>query len=97
MANSILDLEQLAGLPKRPDSLHIIDSEAAHPRDRRVPFGTLLAGVANPHAGAPTVDDDETEGYLPGMLWLDTTGPTLYMVTDVSAGAAVWRVIVDWS
>lgn len=48
-------------------------------------------------AAAPTVNDDETLGIVVGQEWLDTTGPTLYMVTDVTSGAAVWRVIVDWS
>lgn len=39
---------------------------------------------------APAVTDDVTLGYGAGSLWLDTTGPTLYVCSDGTDGAAVW-------
>jgi hypothetical protein len=43
----------------------------------------------------PTADDDETQGYIPGQRWVDssTTPPTVYVLTDPAEGAAVWTVV----
>lgn len=40
---------------------------------------------------APTVNDDTGDGYGIGSIWIDTTADDVYMATDVTAGAAVWR------
>ena len=45
------------------------------------------------HAGAPAVTDDKDEGFLVGMLWLDTTGDDLYFCNDNATGAAVWTAV----
>ena len=38
----------------------------------------------------PTVNNDETEGYDIGSLWLDTAANEYYRCADASFGAAVW-------
>lgn len=40
--------------------------------------------------GAPTVDDDETEGYSVGSHWEDVTNDRAYICLDATEGAAVW-------
>jgi hypothetical protein len=40
---------------------------------------------------APTVNDDSGDGYAIGSLWIDTTNDEIYMATDVTVGAAVWK------
>jgi len=39
---------------------------------------------------APTVNNDETEGYSVGSEWIDSALGDIYRATDVSTGAAVW-------
>lgn len=101
MANSLLDLPQFSGVPALDDVLHIVDVSEADPKDRHILVSAFLsfvrASVRIVAAAAPTVNDDETLGIVVGQEWLDTTGPTLYMCTDATEAAAVWRVMVDWS
>jgi len=40
---------------------------------------------------APTVNDDENDGYRVSDVWLDLTTDIAYRCMDVSAGAAVWK------
>ena len=40
---------------------------------------------------APTVNDDEGDGYDVGSRWIDTSALLAYVCLDPSAGAAVWR------
>jgi hypothetical protein len=42
---------------------------------------------------APTVNDDNTQGYQINSLWTDSTGPTSYICQSATAGAAVWHAI----
>lgn len=46
----------------------------------------------NNYAGtaAPTVNDDVTEGYSIGSLWIDTVANEAYRCVDATNGAAVW-------
>lgn len=48
----------------------------------------------NNYAGtaAPTVNDDVTEGYSIGSLWIDTVANEAYRCVDATNGAAVWIV-----
>ena len=39
---------------------------------------------------APTVNNDTTEGYVVGSVWIDTTGDLAYTCVDNTDGAAVW-------
>ena len=39
---------------------------------------------------APTVNDDNTAGYIVGSRWCNTVAKTEYVLTDASTGAAVW-------
>jgi len=39
---------------------------------------------------APGVNDDSTQGYSVGSLWVDTVGSVAYTCTDASVGSAVW-------
>jgi len=44
----------------------------------------------------PTVDDDETEDFFPGSIWLrtNTTPPKLFVCRSSATGAAVWQQIL---
>ena len=44
----------------------------------------------------PTVDDDETQDFFPGSLWLrtDTSPPALFLCEDSTEGAAVWNPVL---
>lgn len=39
---------------------------------------------------APTVNNDNTEGYSAGSPWIDTVGDETYKLIDAATGAAVW-------
>lgn len=46
-------------------------------------------------ASAPTVNDDNTNGYIVGSQWFNTTTSFLYVATSVATGAATWvKVLV---
>lgn len=61
-------------------------------QDLRDGFQSLEPHVA---AAAPTVDDDETDGFDTDHAWIDTsTSPrSLYRCLDPSTGAAVWAKV----
>jgi hypothetical protein len=40
---------------------------------------------------APTINDDSGDGYTIGQLWVNTVTDIVYMVTDVTVGAAIWK------
>ena len=42
---------------------------------------------------APTVNDDQNNGYLVGDIWLDETNDKAYILLDATAGAAVWTEV----
>lgn len=42
--------------------------------------------------GAPTVNDDITEGYSQGSKWYDSVGGEIYYCVDNADGAAVWLI-----
>jgi hypothetical protein len=42
---------------------------------------------------APTSGDDSGDGYSIGSKWVQTVGPVVYVCTDASVGAAVWRQV----
>lgn len=42
------------------------------------------------YASSPTVNDDNTKGYVVGNNWFDTTTGYLYYAKSVATGAAVW-------
>jgi len=39
---------------------------------------------------APTVNDDDTQGYSVGSVWIDINADKIYQCTDASTGAANW-------
>ena len=41
----------------------------------------------------PTVADDGTAGYFIGQIWINTTTDDLFVSTDISTGAAIWKKI----
>jgi len=43
--------------------------------------------------GAPSLGNDDSEGYVGGSLWVDRTNDEVYICTDNAAGAAVWEQI----
>lgn len=101
---NVKELTELSGSPAMDDLLHVIDVDADGTQDRKWPMIAVIQWMAGigmraikMATRAPTVNDDETAAYLPGNMWLDLTGPTLYMCVNPAAGAADWRVVVDWS
>lgn len=40
----------------------------------------------------PTVTNDDTENYSQGSTWLNTSTGTMYVCTDASTGAAIWKI-----
>jgi len=54
---------------------------------------SFIAGCPNVYrrSGAPTVDDDVSEGYKIGDMWVDIVGSNVYIVAVVTDGAALWR------
>jgi hypothetical protein len=44
-------------------------------------------------ASAPTVGDDELDGYEVGDGWINTVTDAVYILTDATAGAAVWVLL----
>jgi len=46
---------------------------------------------------APTVNDDQNDGYLVGDIWIDETGDQAYIPVDVTTGAAVWLKLTSAS
>jgi hypothetical protein len=57
-------------------------------------IAVLASGIQNNFngAGAPTINDDSTLGYLAGSVWIDTVAipNESYRCADPTAGAAVW-------
>lgn len=41
----------------------------------------------------PTVNDDDTQGYLVGNSWANTVGSKLFICTSNTTGAAAWTQI----
>lgn len=48
---------------------------------------------------APGVTDDDSSGYVPGDLWIDTTADNPYVCLDSTTGAAIWDLLTAslWS
>ena len=46
-------------------------------------------------SSAPTTSNDDSQGYEPGSLWLDTTNDEVYICADASTGAAVWKQVAS--
>lgn len=46
---------------------------------------------------APTVSDDNTQGYRIWSIWVNTSTGTAYLCTDASTGAAVWKKINNFT
>jgi hypothetical protein len=42
---------------------------------------------------APTVNDDVDRGFLPGHVWVDDTGPGVYIAVTTADGAADWNKV----
>jgi len=43
----------------------------------------------------PTVNDDASQGYGVGSIWIDTTNDIGYVCVDATAGAAIWKDITS--
>lgn len=72
--------------------LHDADFSPAEGIMRKTGAGAYTAMKTNLSAGAaPTVNDDTSQGYVIGSLWVDMTNDRIYMCTDVTTGAAVWK------
>lgn len=41
----------------------------------------------------PGVNDDEDDGYVIGLEWINTTSNDIFKAADVTSGAAVWKKI----
>ena len=59
------------------------------------PEGAIAAAVSstdNTTTSDPTVNDDGTLGYVVGSRWINTTGPSEFVCSDATTGAAVWTL-----
>ena len=54
---------------------------------------TIPVAKKSTNTVAPTVDNDSSEDYSVGSLWINTTDNVIYICLDPSAGAANWREI----
>jgi len=54
---------------------------------------TQLANYIFHSPVAPTVSDDEDDGYVVGTHWIDGSTGDVYILTDATTGAAVWEQI----
>ena len=62
---------------------------------RKTAAGTAVVHKSNLGAvAAPDVTDDSDDGYSIGSIWIDTATDRVYMATDVTIGAAVWREFI---
>jgi len=53
--------------------------------------GRQIVGRINVSASDPTAGNDNTQGYAPGLRWVNTTAPVKsYVCVDASTGAAIW-------
>lgn len=52
---------------------------------------------SNVTGSAPTVSDDNTQGYDVGSRWFDSAADVLYIATSVATGAAVWETVTSLS
>jgi hypothetical protein len=43
------------------------------------------------NSGAPGVNNDNTQGFKTGDIWIDTAADDVYIAANVNTGAAVWR------
>lgn len=55
-------------------------------------FNGFQRGTTN-SAIDPTINDDDTSGYVKGDLWLNTTSSEAFICVDNATGAAVWHEI----
>lgn len=54
--------------------------------------GRKVVGRIKTSATDPGVNDDNTQGFSPGLRWINTTIPiTSYVCVSASTGAAIWR------
>lgn len=57
-----------------------------------------LGGINNTTAtAAPTVNDDNTQGYAVGSLWINVTSGDVYHLKVATTGAAVWLRLQNYS
>ena len=86
----ILTADDNGALAKQTDdnSYHIL---AAYATPTWVQLGNVTNNTSA--AVAPTVDDDELDGFAIGDGWVDTVTDSMYVLTDATAGAANWVLL----
>lgn len=57
-----------------------------------VPFAVPMSNYTA--TNAPTVSNDNTEGYAPGSVWVDNTAKIEYVCSSSATGAAVWTPVL---
>jgi hypothetical protein len=62
-------------------SLHSVVTSTAHGFAPQSHFSSTVN---------PTASDDNTVGYVPGSVWINTTAQTVWQAISVATGAAVW-------
>ena len=81
------DLATIIGQVKLGDNLYPANGS----------IGILATNVVKNNFAAETTpweEDDETQGYSKGSLWLSLEGPReAFICTDATEGAAVWRIL----
>lgn len=94
MPISIPELDEFSGALADDDEVVVIDTSVASGRkDRRMTVAALRLQLARATVvtnADPTANDDEGDGYVVGNTWLNTSDGGFFVLTDATAGAAVW-------
>lgn len=94
MPINITELDAFSGTLADDDLVVVVDSSVASGRkDRKMTVAALRLQLARATVvtnADPTVNDDSADGYVVGNTWLNTSDGGFFVLTDATAGAAVW-------
>jgi len=96
MPQQQLDAQQLAtfGINGTTDGYILVefDGDPTNPAPRRVLVKANRLGTR-----APNNNDDQTQGYAPGSLWVNVVANRFWFCTNASTGAAIWVRVGSFS
>jgi hypothetical protein len=87
------DFTVFSGTLADADHLILLDaSETLARKDKLIAVDHARKQLVRAHTSSsdPTVSDDDTEGFVAGNLWLNTSDGGVFVLVDASTGAADW-------